>query len=232
MAAPPDDASIPHVFGIALFEGFETIDVMGTAEVIENLLNGNYHVELYLLGETLGPVSNKPTFDTSIIPHNSSVFQTVLPSYTFANPPDNLEVLIVPGGFGTFYPGNINATVHFVRDIYPKLKYLITVCTGAMVAAEAGLLDGKRATTNKPEWVEATASGPNTTWVAPARWVVDGNIWTTSGNSAGMDGVFGFVDCLYGTQLADAMSDDMEYQRHPDPSWDPYAKIFNVTGSS
>ena len=70
-----------------------------------------------------------------------------------------------------------------MREAYQDVKYLMTVCTGAGIAARAGILDGKNATTNKAAWNETTALGPNVKWISHARWVVDGNIWTTSGVS-------------------------------------------------
>lgn len=66
-------------------------------------------------------------------------------------------------------------------------KYILSVCTGSQVLARAGVLEGKKATTNKHAFkliVEETRD-MNITWVAKARWVVDGNVWTSSGVTAG-----------------------------------------------
>ena len=174
-------SSAPHVtsYGFALFPGFEVIDVFGSTEVINNIAV-QYQIKLAMLAETLDLVSNRPE-DPSLNTQNSTVWQYIKPTHTFANPPADLEVLIVPGGVGTFYPRN--ATVDFIKRAYPGLKYLMTVCSGAMLAAEAGVLDGKRATTNKATWSVATLSGAQVDWVPVARWVVDGNIWTSSGES-------------------------------------------------
>ena len=62
---------------------------------------------------------------------------------------------------------------------------LLTVCTGAGLAARAGLLDGKKATTNKAAWDWATSQGQATAWQKEARWVEDGNVWTSAGVTAG-----------------------------------------------
>ena len=70
-----------------------------------------------------------------------------------------------------------------------------------MVAARSGILDGRRATTNRAAWITATATGPNTTWVGDERWVVDGNVWTSSGVSAGIDAMVAFLACFYGEDL-------------------------------
>lgn len=64
--------------------------------------------------------------------------------------------------------------------------------------------------------------GPHTYWVAHARWVVSGKIWTTSGVSAGIDGMVAWVAAVYGEDLAEKTVRRMEYVRNPDPKNDPF----------
>lgn len=159
-----------------------------------------------------------------------------MPTHTFDNPPEGIDVLIVPGGFGagpyTFsgFKPNVDPEIQFIREWYPKIKHLLTVCTGAGIAARAGVLDGQQATTNKVAWSTQTPLGPKTHWVAKARWVVSdgGKLWTASGVSAGMDGFLALVDQIYGKDergmsYADAVSDGMEYSRIKDSGDDPFA---------
>jgi len=136
--------------------------------------------------------------------------------------------LIVPGGLGTRSP-SLNSTIDYITTTYPKLRYLITVCTGAGLAAKAGVLDGRRATTNKSAWASTVALGPKVKWVPQARWVVDGNIWSSSGISAGIDVTLAFIEKIYGKDNATSVANLMEYERHTDPNWDPFAAIFKVT---
>jgi transcriptional regulator GlxA family with amidase domain len=70
------------------------------------------------------------------------------------------------------------------------------------------------------------------TWVPVARWVVDGNIWTTSGVAAGMDGMLAFIEHLYGSEVAWTWANGTEYEWHHNSIWDPFSAIFNVPGSS
>lgn len=78
----------------------------------------------------------------------------------------------------------ISAAVQFVKDTYPKLRYLNTICTGSALLARTGILDGRRATSNKAFYKIVTAERPAVNWIPKARWVVDGNIYTSSGVSA------------------------------------------------
>lgn len=93
------------------------------------------------------------------------------------------------------------------------------------------MLDGKKATTNKRAWAWATSTGPNTEWVPSARWVEDGNIFTSSGISAGIDVTMAWVAKIYGEEVANYLSYSMEYERWTDPHKDPFAKIWEVPGA-
>jgi len=85
------------------------------------------------------------------------------------------------------------------------------------------LLDGFRATSNKREFEWATAQGSNVEWVPEARWVVDGNRWTASGVTAGIDMALALIADLHGEELAIEVADGAEYEWHRDPSSDPFA---------
>lgn len=149
-----------------------------------------WQMNLYLLGETLEPQWSGPA-KADLNPKNSSFWYSIAPTHTYANAPDDIEVLLVPGGPGARYL-DITTQLEFIKKTYPKLKYLISICTGAGVVARTGVLDGRNATTNKRAWARTTAMGPEVLWRSPARWVVDGNIWTSSGVSDGYPWTAGF----------------------------------------
>jgi transcriptional regulator GlxA family with amidase domain len=140
-----------------------------------------------------------------------------------------MEVLMIPGGGGT-RSTYLNNTLAFVAETYPKLRYLITVCTGSGLAAKAGILDGRNATTNKAAWATVTGWGPKVHWKAPARWVVDGNIWTTSGVAAGIDGTLAFVRHVYGEANYTWTWKNMEYEPRPIDD-DIFSAIWNATST-
>ena len=100
-------------------------------------------MNLAIIAETLQPVSTKSHRN----PYQSNFGRSIVPTHTFDTAPP-LEVLIVPASFGNRDP-SIQTMVDFFEKRYPELRYLITICTGATLAARAGILDGKHATSNK-----------------------------------------------------------------------------------
>ncbi len=136
----------PTRFAVALFPGFQALDVFGPLDIL-NMLSRITPLTFHVLAETLTPVS------TQGLGTKHTISQSVVPTHTFADAPlDDIDVLLVPGGFGTRNPVNVDPVVEFLRRAGPKVKYLLTVCTGSALAAMAGVLDGKRATSNKMEW--------------------------------------------------------------------------------
>lgn len=239
--------SVPTKWGAIVFRGFLMQDLVGVLDPLQ-IVAHQQHLELSILAETLDPVTTEPA-SAAMNAYNSTWWPTIVPTHTFATAPEDLEVLIVPGGPGVRAP-NVTAITNFIADRYPSLKYLITICTGAGLAAKSGVLDGRRATTNKAAWSTITSYGPNTTWISPARWVVDGNIWTSSGVciaaaakstrrrltrltfskqvTAGLDLVFAFIEFMWGAEMSEYVQGLEEYVPHAQ-DFDPFATKFNVT---
>lgn len=207
--------------GVVLFPGSRALDAFGPLDCL-NVLSWTENVFLPLLSMTLEPVTTKSPASSG------ATGQSIVPTHTFATAPP-LDVLLVPGGLGTCGSAPpVQAAIAFIRDTYPQLKYLITVCTGAGLAARAGVLDGRRATTNKMVWAEITALGPKVLWVPRARWVADGNIWTSSGVSARIDVTLAWIEEAFGKERAQKIADGIEYSRHEDPSLDPFAELHGL----
>lgn len=72
------------------------------------------------------------------------------------------------------------------------------------------------------------ALGPEVEWVPRARWVTDGNIWTSSGVSAGIDVTLAWIGSVFGEKKARRIADGLEYTRHEDSSWDPFAELYGL----
>jgi transcriptional regulator GlxA family with amidase domain len=119
----------------------------------------------------------------------------------------------------------------YIQSVFSNLKYVITICTGSAILAGIGLLDNRRATTNKSTWNSVTPLGQRVKWVRKARWVVDDTpgvtpVWSSSGISAGIDVTFAFIKMLYSADIAESVANVMEYDRHLDDKWDPFADVW------
>ncbi|KAL7351534.1 DJ-1/PfpI family protein [Histoplasma ohiense] len=213
--------SAPVHYAMLLYPGFQALDAFGPLDIL-NIVALEKEIKLSLIGPTMDPVSTKSpipnTYSTS-----STSYQSVVPTHTYDAPPEDIDVIIVPGGVGSRHE-TIKPTVQFLAERYPRVRYLLTVCTGSYVAAQSGILDGKKATTNKIRYDAVVAKAPKVNWVRQARWVVDGNIWTSSGVSAGIDEMLAFVQEIYGRELAVKVATVMEYNWHEDSTADPFAE--------
>lgn len=133
------------------------------------------------------------------------------------------DILLVPGGHGTRTVCNNTNYQNWLKSQSEAAEYITSVCTGSLLLAKAGILDGRRATTNKMayDWV-ADQTG-RVDWQRRARWVQDGSIFTSSGVSAGLDMALAVIeDCLGPKAAADAAR-KAEYIRNADPDNDPFA---------
>ena len=104
-------------------------------------------------------------------------------------------------------------------------EFIFTVCTGSILFSKTGLLYGKKATSNKL-YFETTKESPDVNWIKKARWVKDGNIYTSSGISAGIDMALGFISDLLGYSIAKQQSNEIEYDWKEDPDWDPFSELY------
>ncbi|KAF4311951.1 hypothetical protein GTA08_BOTSDO12308 [Botryosphaeria dothidea] len=215
--APP----LPTSFAILLFPTYQLLDVFGPLDALTFLIS-THHLTLTLIStlNTTAPITNAPRHP-SMNPHNSNFYPSLLPTHTLATAPRDIDVL-VPGGLGTRAP-DLDGAVSFVRERYPRLQHLIAICTGAGLAARAGVLDGRVATTNKGAWNATTALGPGVRWQWRARWTRDGNLWTSNGVSAGLDATLAWMGDVYGSETAEQVARDMEYVWGRDGWDDPFA---------
>ncbi|KAJ1305488.1 hypothetical protein OPQ81_000495 [Rhizoctonia solani] len=137
------------------------------------------------------------------------------------------DIILIPGG--SIKLGNISKPLaEFVRAQVPGAKYVLTVCSGSWLLAALGLLDGKRATSNKSLFKEIKeTTSPKVQWVAKARWVVDGKIWTSSGVTAGQDMAYEFLKTVAGLGFATAAKNVLEL-RATSSDDDEFADVFKL----
>ncbi|MEM9148305.1 MAG: DJ-1/PfpI family protein [Pseudomonadota bacterium] len=191
---------------VFVFPGVQTLDLFGPIE----LLGFVDKVALTLVAETEAPVPTR---------HG----QRILPDKTIQDGSD-YDLLLIPGGDSALeVPKNAEAMA-WLGDTVDRAELVMTVCTGSILLAMTGKLDGLKATTNKQDFRGTVHLGPNVTWVEKARWVQDGKFFTSSGVSAGMDMALAAAAHLFGQEAADWMAEGSEYEWHRDPDWDPFAE--------
>jgi transcriptional regulator GlxA family with amidase domain len=195
-------------FGILLFEGFETLDVFGPIEMLGHL---DQTLSLTTVAQQAGPIAS---------------FQgpRAYADHSLEDCP-HLDILLIPGGQGTRAGVGDTVLIDWLRERAKAAEIVMTVCTGTSLLARTGLLDGRRATTNKLAFDWVAEQGPKVDWVKQARWVVDGKFHTSSGVSAGIDMSLDLISRLQDEETAQFVADITEYEWHRDANWDPFAKF-------
>jgi len=139
----------------------------------------------------------------------------LLPDADFASHPP-LDVLLVPGGVVNAEQTKPEVIAWIARNA-AHCGLTASVCTGAFLLAQAGLLDGKQATTHWEDLDDLRSQFPQLQVLPAQRWVRDGNIVTSGGISAGMDMSLHLVEALTSRDLALATARQMEYAWNENP---------------
>ncbi|KAH6855904.1 class I glutamine amidotransferase-like protein [Chaetomium sp. MPI-CAGE-AT-0009] len=213
--------------GMVVYDRYTGLDVWGPLE-LASAMSFQKDIEIYIISHEIGLVKSRVFLDG---PKGAAAFAPqILATHSFDNPPP-LDVLLIPGGM--LSDENAPALNAFIAEQYPTLEYLLSVCTGARSLADAGVLEGKRATSNKAVWENIITHGKNVTWVPTARWVADGNVWTSSGVAAGIDMMYAFFEHYYSDdkEAVQTMINGVEYAPHTDPHWDPFSIVHDVPGA-
>jgi len=134
----------------------------------------------------------------------------VIPDYTFEDCPE-LDILIVPGGLGERNEHSNHVILHFLRARARQVKTLASVCTGAFFFGMAGLLDNRRATTHFLSLKRMRDLFPGVNVVENENIIEDGNIFTSSGISTGIDMALRVVAKHLGEDTARLTALEMEY---------------------
>ncbi len=202
--------SKPRTLGAILYPQFELLDLYGPLEMFGCLAPD---VEIVPVAETAGPVASTPGIET-------------VAKYDFDDCPP-LDLLLLPGGIGTLAQLANERFLEFLRKRAESAEVTMSVCSGSALLARAGLLDGRRATSNKLYFQLATSQSDAVDWVTEARWVEDGPFVTSSGVSAGTDMSLAVIEKLFGRKRAEQIAVITEYERAEDPDRDPFAKYLN-----
>lgn len=132
----------------------------------------------------------------------------ILPDVTLEQCP-TLDILLFPGGKGRMRWMKEASMQTFIQKHSTEVTYLTSVCTGAFFLAEAGVLNGKKATTYHTAFDELAAYGIN---VISSKVVHDGKVITAGGVSSGLELGFYLLRELFGIALAQNVADKIEYK--------------------
>ena len=125
---------------------------------------------------------------------------------------DSADVLVIPGGYGTRTLIHDEPTLDWIRRINETTTYTTSVCTGALLLAAAGLLEGADATTH---WRERDLLAELGAVPVPERIVEHGKVITAAGVSAGIDMALTLVQKMYGDEASQAVQLGIEYDPQP-----------------
>ena len=191
---------------VLLYEGFTTMDALGPAEALSRALEGGrkcYEIEYFsVAGGLVGSSTSAKIWTRKL----SEIAK--------------FDVLLVPGGFVVRELAHEGEFIAALGELARRHEYVIAVCTGSVLLAKTGFLDGMEATSNKLSWQWVTSEAPGVRWVRAARWCVSGKFYTSSGVSAGIDAALGFIADMHGQDEARRIARTMEYVWNSDKNED------------
>ena len=178
-----------------LYDRFTALDITGPHDVLNSLP----HTESIFVAEKAGPVRNES--DTLSLVADASLDEVTSP-----------EIVVVPGGLGTRALLDHEPLLAWIRSVNETSKWTTSVCTGSLLLAAAGLLDGAPATTH---WLARDVLAEQGAKPVPDRVVEHGKIITAAGVSSGIDMALRLVQVMYGDEAAQAVQLGIEYDPEP-----------------
>jgi putative intracellular protease/amidase/YHS domain-containing protein len=191
---PPAEGSIPVAFLIS--DGAVVIDFCGPWEVFQDVMvpgRMDMAFEPFTVSEKINPIQ-------------VSGGMKITPSYSLETAPA-AKVIVIPA-----QSAPSEAVLDWIRKSAKSADVVMSVCTGAYLLAQTGLLAGKAATTHHGSYIDFARKYPNIQVKRGARFVEDGNLASAGGLSSGIDLALRVVERYYGRELAKQTAFDMEYQ--------------------
>ncbi|AHA72310.1 TPA: DJ-1/PfpI family protein [Bacillus thuringiensis] len=185
--------------GIFLFNEVEVLDFAGPFEVF-----------------SVTEVNEEKPFTVYTVSENGEMITArnglkVQPDYSIENLPP-VDILIIPGGLGAReYEIKNEIVIKWIRQQMKEVKLMTSVCTGALLLAKAGLLEGLKATTHWASIEKFKNEFQNVEVIENVKFVDEGHIITSAGISAGINMAFHIVKNLLGMHVAEDTAKRMEY---------------------
>jgi transcriptional regulator GlxA family with amidase domain len=198
---------VPLLVGILIFDQVELLDVAGPFEVFSvTRLNEREKGE--------GEWSSSP-FRVILVAEKLDQVSTIgglrlSPDVSIDTCP-NLDLLIIPGGWGTRKEVNNHKIIKWIADRSVESKITASVCTGSSLLGKAGLLDGRESTTHFQAFDFLRQSAPNTKIREDVLFTLTEPIFTSAGVSAGIDLALRIVSHFFGEEVGMATARHMEY---------------------
>ena len=192
--------------GILIFDDVEVLDFAGPFEVFSRTRT--------VAGAGSRRTDESAPFTTFTVARTREVVTAigglrVVPHHAWSDAP-SIDILVVPGGFGTRALLHDGATLSWIRDTAGRARLVTSVCTGALLLAKLGLLANRRATTHWAGMDLLAAIDPTILLQREHRVVHDG-LFTSAGVSAGIDMSFAVVEQLCGRAVALETAHYIEY---------------------
>lgn len=189
----------PANIGIFLFNEVEVLDFAGAFEVFSLAESqGVKAFNVFTVSETGKMISARNGL-------------MVVPHYSFGNHPP-IDVLIIPGGYGAEHVEILNPVVlEWIKKCQTTAALTASICTGAFLLAEAGLLNGINATTHWMDYERLESEYPKVNVIRDVKYVDQGSIMTAGGISAGINLCLHIVSCLQGEVSARHIARKMEF---------------------
>ncbi len=178
-----------------LYEGFTALDWIGPHEAFNTLPD----TDCVTVATTPGPVANE-TGNIEIVATKS------------LGEVESPEILVVPGGLSTWKFLDDEQLLDWIRNVHETSRWTTSVCTGSLLLAAAGLLDGAPATTH---WLTREMLASLGAKPVPDRVVEHGKIITAAGVSSGIDMALHLIQKMYGDETAQASQLVIEYDPEP-----------------
>lgn len=190
----------PYTVGILLFDDVEVLDFAGPFEVLSVTEDEN-------AGKLFKVVTISET--GKLVRARNGL--KVEPDYHFGNHPE-LDILVVPGGYGAREVESKNpVVVNWVKKQNQTVQKMTSVCTGSFILGEAGLINGKSATTHWTALDRMEKAFPEVLVKRKVKFVDQGHLITSAGISAGIEMALHLVAVLYSKETAEHTAKHMEY---------------------
>lgn len=199
---------------IVAYEGFQPLDIVGPHEVF---VGANLALEAQLGRQVVSPVG-------SPVVANFLPYQVIIGSVDGAPPrsdsglsiatiklpdPSSLnsqDLLLVPGGNGADRAMSDDGLMRWIISAGAKVGRVTSVCSGSLLLARTGLLDGRRATSHWTRLNQLATENPSVVVDRDSLYVNDGNVWTSAGVTAGIDMSLAIVEADHGSQVAQSIA--------------------------